>query len=118
MNKLTMLCAAAIILCSTVIAQNINERLTVHFTTPVMVGETKLPAGACDIQVVRGSSNNTVIIFRSESGISAAAVANRISASDTDSDATSIVLNRHGNDMHLYRVMLADHIGYELNQVE
>ena len=117
MNKLTTLCAAAIILCQSVVAQNVNQQVTVHFSTPVIVGETKLPAGACDIQVVRGSSNNTIIVFRSESGISAAAVGSRFSATDSDAGATSVTLTRHGNDLHLYRVTLTDHVGYEL-QVE
>jgi len=118
MNKLATLCAAAIMLCSAVVAQNLNERVTVHFSTPVIVGETKLPAGNCDIQVVRGSSNNTIIVFRSESGVSTAAVANRVSPSDADGAASSVGLSRHGNDLHLYRVTLSDQIAYELNPVE
>ena len=118
MKKLAMLCAAAIVLCSAAVAQNLNERVTVRFATPVMVGETKLPAGACDIQIVRGSSDNTIIVFRSEGGITAAALANHVSAEDVESAATSVVLNRRGNDLHLYRVVLADRIAYELTQVD
>jgi hypothetical protein len=118
MNKLATFCAAAIILCSAAVAQNLNERVTVHFSTPVIVGDTKLPAGACDIQVVRGSSNNTIIVFRSESGVTTAAVANRVSPSDLDGTGSSVGLNRHGNDLHLYRVTLAEHVAYELNPVE
>ena len=117
MKKLATLCAAAIVLCSAVVAQNLNERVTVHFSTPVIVGETKLPAGNCDIQVVRGSSNNTIIVFRSQNGVTAAAVANRVSPSDTDA-VSSVGLSRHGNDLHLYRVTLADQIAYEFNPVE
>jgi hypothetical protein len=117
MNKLTTLFAAAIILCSAAVAQNLNERVTVHFTTPVIVGETKLPAGACDIQVLRGSSDNTVIVFRSESGVTTAAVANRVSPLDTSAPA-SVGLSRHGNDYHLYRVTLSDQVAFELNPVE
>ena len=117
MKKLATLCAAAIILCSAVVAQNLNERVTVHFSTPVIVGETKLPAGNCDIQVVRGSSNNTILVFRSESGITTAAVGNRVSPSDADT-VSSVGLSRHGNDLHLYRVTLSDQIAYELNPVE
>lgn len=117
MKRLTAICAAAFALCSAVVAQNLNERVTVHFSTPVIVGETKLPAGNCDIQVVRGSSNNTIIVFRSESGVSTAAVANRISPSDTDA-VSSVGLSRRGNDLHLYRVTLSDQIAYELNPIE
>jgi len=117
MNKLATLCAAAIIFCSAVVAQNLNERVTVHFSTPVIVGETKIPAGNCDIQVVRGSSNNTIIVFRAENGVTTAAVANRVSPGDTDT-FSSVGLSRHGNDLHLYRVTLSDRIAYELNPVE
>jgi len=118
MNKLATLCAAAIIFCSAVVAQNLNERVTVRFTTPVIVGETKLPAGACDIQVVRGSSNNTIIVFRSESGVTTAAVASRVSPIDSADAISSVGLSRHGNDLHLYRVTLSDRVAYELNPVE
>jgi hypothetical protein len=118
MNKLTALCAAAIILCHAALAQPFSDRVTVRFTSPVLVGETKLPAGTCDIQVIRGNTDNTILVFRSEGGVSAAAVASRISPADTDESATSVVLNRRGADLHLYRVMLADHVGYELNSVE
>jgi len=117
MKKLTVICAAAFALCSAVVAQNLNERVTVHFSTPVIVGQTKLPAGSCDIQVVRGSSNNTIIVFRAENGVSAAAVAARVSPSDTDG-ASSVALSRHGNDLHLYRVTLSEQVAYELNPVE
>ena len=118
MKKLIAICAAAFALCSAVVAQNVNDRVMVHFSTPVMVGETKLPAGACDIQVLRGSSNNTVIVFRSESGVSVAAVANRVSPIDADAATASVGLSRHGNDLHIYRVNLSDQVAYELNPVE
>ena len=118
MNKLAAICAAAIVLCHAAIAQNLNERVTVHFTSPVVVGETRLPAGPCDIQVLRGASNNTIIVFRSETGVTAAAVASRISRPEIADPATSVVLNRRGSDLHLYRVILADNVAYELNQVE
>ena len=117
MKKLTAICAAAFALCSAVVAQNLNERVTVHFSTPVIVGETKLPAGGCDIQVLRGSSNNTILVFRAENGVTTAAVASRVSPADADA-ISSIGLNRHGNDLHLYRVTLSDRVAYELSPVE
>ncbi|MEO8371002.1 MAG: hypothetical protein ABI806_17600 [Candidatus Solibacter sp.] len=117
MNKLTSLFAAAIILCSAAVAQTLNERVTVHFSTPVIVGETKLPAGICDIQVVRGSSNNTILVFRAENGVTTAAVANRVAPADTEA-TSSVGLSRHGNDLHLFRVTLSDQVAYELNPVE
>ena len=117
MRILTTICCAAVALCNAVFAQTLTDHMTVRFSAPVLVGETKIPAGACDIQVVRGSSNNTIIVFRSETGISAATVASRVSDTDA-SENTSVVLNRRGDDLRLYRIMFADHVGYELNPVE
>jgi hypothetical protein len=30
----------------------------------------------------------------------------------------SVVLNRHGNDLHLYRILLTDNTGYQLTNAE
>jgi hypothetical protein len=29
-----------------------------------------------------------------------------------------VVLNRRGDDFHVYRILLTDHIGYQLNNAE
>ena len=101
MNKLTTLCAAAIMLCHAAVAQNLSDRVIVHFNSPVLVGETKLPAGTCDIQVIRGNTDNTILVFRSQGGAFAAAVASRISPSTTEDTPSSVLLNRRGADLHL-----------------
>ena len=119
MKIFTTLCCAVLALGSAIYAQTPVDRITVHFNTPVIVGETKLPAGNCDIQVMRGSSDNIILVFRSEGAPSISAVASHISEADTDAEAsTGVVLARHGNDFHLSRIQLADHTGYQLNDVE
>ena len=119
MKLSTTLCCAALALCSAIYAQTPADHMTVHFNTPVIVGETKLPAGDCNIQVMRGSSDSIILVLRSPGGPSIAAVASHLNEGDTDAEAsTSVVLNRHGNDLHLSRILLSDHTGYQLNDVE
>src|SRR5436305_2057439 len=60
MKIVTTLCCAALALCSAIYAQSNSDHITVHFNSSVMVGETKLPAGDCDIQVMHGNSNNII----------------------------------------------------------
>ena len=119
MKIFTTLCCAAFALCSAINAQSPADHITVRFNAPVIVGETTFPAGDCDIQVTHASSGNIMIVFRSQGGPSAAMVASRLSASDTDIDgSTSVVFNRRGSDLHLYRILLNDHTGYQLNDAE
>ncbi len=117
MKIVTTFCCAALALCGALNAQS-TDHLTVHFNSPVMVGETQLPAGDCDIQVMRGNSNNVVVVLRSQGGHAAAAVASRLWDGSQDSESGSIVLNRRGNDLHLYRILFSDHTGYQLNNAE
>ncbi len=118
MNKLAAFCCAALALCHAAVAQSLTERITVNFSSPVLVGSTRLPAGACEIQVLRGASNNTIIVFRSENGVSASAVANHFSPAADADNLSSVVRSRRGDDLHIYRINCADHAGYELNQVD
>jgi hypothetical protein len=83
-----------------------------------MVGETQLPAGDCDIQVMRGNSNNVVVVLRSQGGRATAAVANRLSDGSQDTETSSIVLSRRGNDLHLSRILFNDGTGYQLVNAE
>src|ERR1035437_720433 len=100
MKILTTFCCAALALCSATYAQSPADHITVHFNTPVIVGETTLPAGECDIQVIHGSSGNIIIVLRSQGGPSTAAVASRLSEGNTDAEgSTSVVFNRRGNDL-------------------
>ena len=102
MKTLTTFCFAALALCSAAFAQSNPDRLTVHFNTPVMVGETKLPAGDCDIQLMHGSSEAPILVIRSKGGPSIAAVATRMNEGDTDAATKpSLVLNHRGNDLQL-----------------
>ena len=119
MKIFTTFCCAALALCSAIYAQSSNDRIKVHFDTPVMAGETKLPAGDCDIQVMHGSSNNLILVIRSQAGPYTALVASRLPEGSTDAEGSpSVVLNRRGNDLHLYRILLPDHTGYELKNAE
>ena len=119
MKLLTTLCCAALALCSAIYAHSPADHIMVHFSTPIIVGETKLPAGDCDIQVMRGSSDSIILVLRSPGGPSIEAVASHLSEGDTDAEAgTGVVLNRHGNDLHLYRILFTDHTGYQLNDAE
>ena len=119
MKIFTTFCCAALALCSAIYAQSPADRITVHFNTPVIVGETKLPAGDCDIQIMHGSSDSIILVLRSQGGPSTLAVVSRLSEGNTDADGgTSVVLSRRGNDLQLYRILLNDNTGYQLNNAE
>jgi len=89
------------------------DTLTVHLATPVLAGETMLPAGVVTITAMRGT-NHVILTLRSESGASATVIANRITEfSDRDGNAT-VVLGRHGNDLKIERIWLGDHTGFAI----
>ena len=118
MKLFTTFCCAALTLCSAIYAQSPIDHMTVHFNTPVLVGEKEIPAGDCDIQVMH-SSSDSILILRSQAGPSALAVVNRLSESAMDAkETTGVVLNRRGNDLQLYRVLLDNHTGYQLLNAE
>jgi hypothetical protein len=119
MKLFTVLCGAALALGGTLHAQSAADHMTVHFNTPVIVGEAKLPAGDCDIQVMRSPADSIILVLRSQAGPSALAVASRLSGGNTDAeDSTGVVLNRHGDDFHLYRVLIGNRTGYQLFNAE
>ena len=119
MKILTTLCCAAFALCSAIYAQPPADHIMVHFNTSVIVGDTKLPAGDCDIQVMRGSSDSIILVLRSPGAPAIAAVASHLSEGDTDAEAnTGVVLSRRGADLHLSRIMFADRTGFQLNNAE
>jgi hypothetical protein len=100
-------------------AQSSIDHVTVHFNSPVIVGETKLPAGECDIQVIHGSSDSVLVVLRSQDGPNIVSVASRVPEEGPDRrGSSSVVLNKIGNDLHLYRIMLADGTGLQLSQLE
>jgi hypothetical protein len=119
MKIFTTLCCAALALGSALYAQAPADHITVHFSTPVMVGETRLPAGDCDIQVLRGSSDSVILALRSQAGPYTAALASRLAEGDTQAaSGTGVLLNRRGNDLHVYRIMVDGRTGYQLNNAE
>jgi hypothetical protein len=119
MKIFTTVCCAALAFGSAIYAQSSADHMTVHFDKPVMVGETKLPAGDCDIRVMRGSSDTTILVLRSESGRTIAALASHLTDDEAaGNDNASIILNRRGDDLQLSRVLFSDHSGYQLSNVE
>ena len=119
MKTLTTFCFAALALCSAAFAQSNPDHLVVHLNTPVMVGETKLPAGDCDIQVRNGSSDTPILVIRSKGGPSIAAMVSRMAEGDTDAATKpSLILNHRGNDLQLSQVLFGDSIGYRLTDVD
>jgi hypothetical protein len=118
MKLFTTFCCAALALCSAIYAQSPADHMTVHFNTPVLVGEKMIPAGDCDIQVMH-SSSDSIVILRSQAGPSALAVVSRLSEDTADAkESTSVVLNHRGNDLQLYRVLLDNHTRYQLTNAE
>jgi hypothetical protein len=112
-----MICAAAIAVCGTVRAQSLVDRITVHFSTPVVVGETTLPAGDCSIQVIRGSSDNVVLEVRPDSGSGAAVLVqvNRISDSNAATNGhVSVILSHRNNTYKLDQIVLPDRTGFQV----
>jgi hypothetical protein len=119
MKTFTTFCCAALALSSAIYAQPAADHIRVHFNTPVLVGEAKIPAGDCDIQLMHGSSDGILLVLRSQAGPSALAVVSRLSEDTTDAkESAGAVLNRRGNHLQLYRVLLDNHTGYQLINAE
>jgi hypothetical protein len=122
MRFLTTICALAMAISGVAQAQSPVDMITVHFSTPVMAAGTTLPAGECTIQVLRGSSDNVVLVIRSKSGVTANVLVKRISDPLADTDGrTSVVLTRSStarNDSgyQLDRILLPDHTGFQVMQ--
>jgi hypothetical protein len=112
----TAICAAAIAICGTVYAQNAMDNINVRFATPVVVGETTIPAGDCNIQVMRGSSDNVVLVLRGQNGVNANVLVNRLNDMDVDfNDHVNVILNhRTDNRYQLVRILLPDHTGFQV----
>ena len=110
MKLFTILCAAALTICGSALALS-PDTITVHFATPVIAGETTLPAGNVIITVARGT-NNVMLTFRPESGPTSTVLANRIREFSENDANTTVVLGRHGNDLKVERIWLSDHSGF------
>jgi 2-methylaconitate cis-trans-isomerase PrpF len=118
-KALTMICAAAIAVCGTVYAQSSVDRISVHFSTPVMVGETTLPAGDFSIQVIRGASDSVMLELRSAAGTRDGILVpvSRLSDSDVDTNGhVSVILSHRNNAYQLEQIVLADHTGFQVQE--
>lgn len=119
MKTMMAICVAALAVCGTLSAQygNTVDRLTVHFSTPVEVGTTMIPAGDCTLQVVRGLSDNVILVTHPETGAVVTVMVNRMNYMDSDVDTGKggqVILNRHGDVLRLERILLPDHTGFEI----
>jgi len=107
-------CAAALLFVSLLNAQPAGDRVTVRFAMPIIVGETKIPAGQCDIQLMRGNSDSVVLVVRPESGTAVSVLANHLNSDTEIEGEASVVLDRRGDSYHLSRILFPDHSGYQL----
>jgi hypothetical protein len=117
MRVLTMICAAAIAVCGTVYAQSSVDRISVHFSTPVMIGETTLPAGDCNIQVIRSVSDSVMLELRSASGNGDGVLVpvSRFNDSNVETNGhVSVILSHRNNSYQLEQIVLADHTGFQV----
>ena len=119
MKILTTICGAALLFCGAIYAQTIGDRVKVRFATPVVVGDTTIPAGDCDIEVMRSNSDAIVLVVRSQAGPYAGALASRLFDVGSDNSGNaSVVLDRRGDTYYLNRVIMPDHTGYQLQAAE
>jgi len=119
MKILTTIFGAALLLGGILNAQTITDRVNVRFSTPVVVGDTKMPAGDCEIQVVRGGSDTLVLVVRSQAGPYTSVLATRLTDTTTEvSDHAVVVLDRVGDGYRLDRIVLPDHSGFQLQLPE
>ena len=112
----TTLSAAALLFGSLLYAQS-SDRITVRFATPVMVGETQIPAGQCDIQVMRSNADSILLVVRPESGSAVSVMASHFDGSNTkvNGDA-NVILDHKGDNMHLSQILFPDHTGYQVTE--
>ena len=116
-KALTMICAAAIAVCGTVYAQSSVDRISVHFSTPVMIGESTLPAGDCSIQVIRGSSDNVILEVRPVSGPASAVLVQVSRFRDSNvvtNGHVTVILGHRNNSYQLDQIMLPDQSGFQV----
>jgi hypothetical protein len=115
MKLISRLAIVAVAFGGALFAQANAGHITVHFQTPVIVGETPFPAGDCEIQALPASSDSNVLVVRSESGAHAAVLVNRTSGAHTDVPTPTVVLARRGEDLYLHRIIFPDGSGFQVN---
>jgi hypothetical protein len=114
MKALSLLCATFLCICWAAFAFP-TDTINVHFVSPVIVGETTLPAGNVTITVQRGNPH-VLLTFRSESGITSTVTASRVNDFNDERPDTEVVLSRTANGLKVERVWLGDHTGFSLAQ--
>ena len=110
MKTVLLVLAATLALCA-----QTPSTITVHFATPVVVGETSMPAGDCTLQVRHDAGDSLTLTVRSAAGPAATVLVNRIVDETTDSIYNPhIVLRRTGSAYHFQKLLLADGTGFEI----
>jgi len=111
------LCAAALAVCGSALAQVQVDRISVHFATPVTVAGSMIPAGDCIIQVLRGSSDSVVLKFQPEATAQSAILVqvNRLNDSNVETNGhASVVLSHNSKGYQLEQIVLADQTGFQV----
>src|ERR1041384_3494540 len=89
-------------------AQN-TDHVNVRFSTPVMVGETLMPAGDVHIQIQRGSGDSVTLAVRSAEGPAVNLLVNRFYDETGESIYNPhVVLRRTGDVVRFEKLLLAD----------
>ena len=119
MRIMMTICAAAIAICGTLSAQNATtvDQVKVHFSTPVEVGGATVAAGDCDIQVLRGATDTVFLKLSPHTGSTVSVIVNRLNTPFNyveASDATEVILSRHGDNYRFERILMPDHSGFEV----
>jgi len=111
MKIFTTLCGVALLICGALTAQS-PDRMTVKFSTPVMINGATLPAGETTIDVVH-SAGNLMLSFHSDSGENASVLVNRLTDTASE-DQPRVILDRTGNTYRLNRILLTDHTALQV----
>jgi hypothetical protein len=107
-----LICAAALTVCGSLVAQTPVDTVNVRFASPVMVGAKTLPAGDCTIHIMRGN-NSVVLSLTAEDGETSSILVNRLYDDHVATgDKADIVLERRGDGVHFERLLLPDHTGF------
>ena len=107
--KLLTIALTALTLCGAALAAPVDI-VTVHFTTPVMIGEKTLPAGDVTFNVIHGSSS-LLLTARAADGTAALVTVSRLHQSE-ETPRSSVILGRAGNTVKLERIWLDSGEGF------
>jgi hypothetical protein len=108
----TLCAAAAMILVGLGRAQTTSDLVKVHFSTPVTVGVTELPAGDATIQVMENGGGNVTLLVRSAAGPQCNVLVNPITS--TEDHAITVKLIRRDDNYSFDQVWITPNNGYEV----